>query len=126
MYSKTVIIGNLGDDPKLKYTAQGQPVAEFSVAVNRKGKDGENVVTWYAVTAWAKLGETCAKHLTRGRLVLVEGEVKASAWNDHDGKARAKLELTARDVRFLGGKDQAEQMALGGVEVGGEEGDLPF
>jgi len=121
MYAKTVIIGNLGDDPKVKYTPDGRNLAEFDVAVSRKTKDGEEHTTWYAVTAWAKLGESCAKYLAKGRLVLAEGEVSASAWVGQDGKAKAKLQLTARDVRFLGGKEHAEQMALGG-----EEGELPF
>jgi len=123
MYAKTVIVGNLGDDPKVKYTPDGRSLAEFDVAVSRKGKDGEEHTTWYRVTAWAALGETCAKYLAKGRQVLAEGEVSASAWIGQDGKAKAKLELTARDIRFLGGKERAEQMALGGGEEGG---DLPF
>ena len=126
MYTKTTIIGNLGDNPKVKYTPDGKSLAEFDVAVSRKGKDGEEHTTWYAVTAWARLGETCAKYLTKGRQVLVEGEVGVSAWVGPDGKARGKLTLTARDVRFLGGKERAEQISFGGEEGDEEGSDLPF
>jgi single-strand DNA-binding protein len=106
MYQHTVIIGNLGDDPKMRYTPSGDAVADFSVAVNRKWKnaDGETQekTTWFRVTAWRKLAEICNQYLAKGRLVLVEGEVSASSWVTQNGEARATLELNARNVRFLG------------------------
>ena len=106
MYQSTTIVGYLGADPEMRYTPDGVPVTSFNVAVNRRwtGKDGEprEKTTWFRVTAWRKLAETCAQYLSKGRLVLVEGDIEASAWTGADGQPRASLELTARNVQFLG------------------------
>lgn len=112
-YSQTTIVGNLGSDPKMDYTPDGTPVCSFSIAVNRKwnnadGTSGEKV-TWFRVTTWRKLAESCNQYLQKGRQVLVVGEVVASAWSDQTGTPRATLELTARDVRFLGGANGHSQ-----------------
>jgi len=111
MYQRLVIVGNLGSDPEMRYTPDGTPVTSFSVAVNRRwttkdGSQGEKT-TWFRVTAWRKLAETCNQYLSKGRTVLVEGEVEANAWLGQDGTARATLELTARNVRFLCGSRQS-------------------
>ena len=120
MFSKTIIVGHLGRDPELRYTSGGQPVCSFSVATSRSWTDQsgqpQEKTTWFRVTAWGKLGELCNQYLTKGRLVLVEGEVDASAWSAQTGEPRASLELTARNVRFLGGKDS------GGAPLGGRMG----
>ena len=109
MYSKTVIVGHLGRDPEMRYTASGVPVTSFTVATNRRWTDQagdlQEKTTWFRVTAWRKLAELCNQYLSKGRLVLVEGDVEASAWTSQEGEARASLELTARNVRFLGGRD---------------------
>lgn len=109
MYSKTVIVGHLGRDPEMRFTSGGQSVTSFSVATNRRWTDQsgqtQERVTWFRVTAWGKLGELCNQYLSKGRIVLVEGDVEASAWKSQEGEARATLELTARNVRFIGGKD---------------------
>ena len=120
MFSKTIIVGHLGRDPELRYTSGGQPVCSFSVATSRSWTDQsgqpQEKTTWYRLTAWGKLGELCNQYLTKGRLVLAEGEVDASAWSAQTGEPRASLELTARNVRFLGGKDG------GGTSMGGRVG----
>ncbi len=112
MYQTTTIIGYLGSDPEMRYTPSGVPVTSFGVAVNRKwtDKDGETQerTTWFRVTAWRKLAETCAQHLRKGRLVMVEGDIDASAWTGQDGKPRATLELTAKTVKFLSPKEESE------------------
>ena len=113
MYQQLAIVGNLGKDPDMRFTAEGVPVTTFSVAVNRKwtgsdGKPGEEI-TWFRVTAWRKLAEVCNQYLAKGRQVtsyrygMVVGRVSASAWAGQDGNPRASLEVTAIDVRFLGG-----------------------
>ncbi len=105
MYQKTIIVGRLGGDPEMRYTPSGVPVTSFGVAVNKRWTDqnGEQQekTTWFRVTAWRKLAENCAQYLHKGSLVFVEGDVDASAWTGQDGKPRATLELTAREVRFL-------------------------
>ena len=126
MYQKTIVVGNLGRDPEMRYTPSGTAVTNFTVAVNRRytGKDGETreKTTWFRVTAWDKLAELCNQYLSKGRLVLVEGEIEASAFTGQDGDPKASLELTARNVRFLGGPngDASEQASKPA------EGDIPF
>jgi single-strand DNA-binding protein len=117
----------------MRYTQSGVAVTSFSVAVNRKwtnqdGTPGEKT-TWFRVSAWRRLAETCNQYLSKGRLVLVEGEVSASAWTPQDGgEPRATLELTARNVKFLGGRQDATTYDEPGAGQGEEiaEDEIPF
>ena len=113
MYQTTIIIGNVGRDPESRFTPAGKRVTSFSVAVNKRWKDADGQdqekVTWFRVATWGKLADVCAEYLTKGRQVMVEGEVDASAWLATDGTARASLELTARTVKFLGSKQGAPE-----------------
>ena len=135
MFSKTIVVGHLGRDPELRYTSGGQSVCSFSVATSRSWTDQsgqpQEKTTWFRVTAWGKLGELCNQYLTKGRLVLVEGEVDASAWSAQTGEPRASLELTARNVRFLGGRDGTGAPTSGrmGGDMGAphiDEEEIPF
>jgi len=133
MYQHVVIVGNLGRDPEMRYTPSGVPVTTFSVAVSKrwKSQDGEmhEKTTWFRVTAWRKLAELCNQYLSKGRQVLVEGEVEASAWKGQDGEPRATLELTANNVRFLGTRADSAYNAGGETLKDGPgmpEEDLPF
>ena len=122
MYQKTIVAGHLGRDPEMRYTPSGQPVTTFTVAANRRwthaqGQSQEKT-TWFRVTAWGKLGELCNQYLVKGRSVLVEGEVDASAFTGQDGQPHCTLELTARTVRFLGGAGESG-------EGNGHEGKQP-
>lgn len=136
MYQYTVIVGNVGRDPELRYTPSGAAVCDFSVAVNRRwsGQDGQlnEKTTWFRVTCWNRLAETVNQYVTKGRQVLVTGEVDASAWINNDGEAAATLELTARDVKFLGSRNDDFSGGFG-REGGGASGapssdlqDIPF
>lgn len=119
MYASTTIVGNLGRDPELRYTPSGDPVCGFSVAVTRKwtGKDGtpQEQTTWYAVSAFGNQAEPCSKYLTKGRQVLVEGDVTARAYMGKDGEPKAGLELRARVVRFLGTRQDGDGGGNGSV-----------
>ena len=135
MFEQLTIVGNLGRDPELRYTSGGQSVCSFSVATSRSWTDQsgqpQEKTTWFRVTAWGKLGELCNQYLTKGRLVLVEGEVDASAWSAQTGEPRASLEITARNVRFLGGKDGGATPTGGrmGADMGAphiDEEEIPF
>jgi single-strand DNA-binding protein len=133
MYQKIILVGNLGSDPERRATPDGTPVTSFSVATNKRwttsdGQQGEKTV-WFRVTAWRRLAETCAKYLTKGRQVLVEGELsEPRAWQGKDGEWRASLELTADSVKFLGGSGDGGAPNAGAVEpidtIGDEE--VPF
>lgn len=129
MYQQTVIAGNLGRDPELRYTPSGVAVCDFSVATNKRWKDGDGnqqeKVTWFRVTTWRGLAETCNEYLQKGSPVLVSGEIDASAWASENGEPRVTLELTAREVRFLG-----RSKGNGGHEnpnkPGGSDAEIPF
>ena len=105
MYQKTMIIGNLGKDPEMRYTPSGKAVTNFSVAVSRRwtDRDGQKQekTTWFRVAAWDKLAEICNQYLKKGSQVMVEGEIEAKAYEAH-GDIIAYPELTAKEVKFLG------------------------
>lgn len=118
MYHKIIIVGNLGRDPEMRYTPDGTPVTNFSVATNRKwtGSDGQQQeeTIWFRVTAWRRLAETCNQFLQKGRQVLVEGQLRPDpatggprVWTGNDGTPRAQFEVTALTVKFLGGRGEA-------------------
>ncbi len=139
MYQKITIVGNLGGDPEMRYTASGVPVTKFSVATNRRwtsadGNPGEET-TWFRVSAWRGLAETCNQYLSKGRQVLVEGRLVPDketggprVWTGNDGVARASYEVQAIDIKFLGGRGEREEaMPPGAPEEPGEgEPDIPF
>ncbi|MBV7326801.1 single-stranded DNA-binding protein [Chloroflexi bacterium TSY] len=107
MYQQLTLVGNLGHDPEMRYTPNGTPVTSFSLAVNRSwtdhNGDRQERTTWFRISIWNKQAEVCAQYLTKGRQVLVIGEVnEARPWIDQEGNARASLEVTARQVQFLG------------------------
>ena len=118
MYQKIVIAGNLGRDPEMRYTPDGTPVTNFSVATNRKwsrsdGSQAEETV-WFRVTAWRRTAEVCNQYLKKGRQVLVEGRLRPDeatggprVYQRNDGSYGAQFEITATQVRFLGGRDDA-------------------
>jgi single-strand DNA-binding protein len=101
MFQQITIVGNLGKDPEMRYTPDGTPVTNFSVAVTKKWDGGEKT-TWFKVAAWRKLAETCNQYLTKGRQVMVIGEVDVESFSRQDGTPGASLVLTAREVKFLG------------------------
>ena len=115
MYQSVTVIGHLGRDPEMRYTSSGVAVTNFSVATSRKWTDAagaaQEKTTWFKVSAWRKLAETCNQYLHKGQLVMVEGEIDASAWTGQDGTAKATLELTARTVKFLSKGGEAQQEA---------------
>lgn len=108
MFQQLILVGNLGSDPEMRYTPSGVPVANFSLAVNKRyaGQDGQLIekTTWFRVAVWNKQAETVSQYLSKGRQVLVIGEInEAKPFTDRDGNVRATLEVTAFTVRFLGG-----------------------
>jgi len=101
-YQKMIVVGHLGRDPEVRYIQSGTAVCNFSVAVTDKYKDKETT-TWFAVTVWGKLAESCGEYLKKGRLVLIEGKVDLETYDAKDGTKRSQLRLTASNVRFMGG-----------------------
>lgn len=136
MYQKIIIVGNLGRDPEMRYTPQGTPVTNLSVATNRKwtgadGTPGEETI-WFRVSVWGKQAETCNQYLSKGRQVLVEGRLRPDPatggpriWTRQDGTPGASFEINALSVRFLGGR-AADAAAGPEEEPVIEEGEIPF
>ncbi len=104
-FNKIIVVGNLGRDPELRYTPQGNAVCDFSVATNEKkrdkGGDLQEVVTWFRVTLWNKQAENASKYLTKGSPVYIEGRLRVEEWTDKDGKLRHSLEVNATDMQFI-------------------------
>lgn len=114
-YASCTLIGHLGRDPELRHTPNGDSVASFSLATNRKRKDGETT-TWWRCTLFGRRGEVLCEYLRKGDPVLVSGEPYMRPWTDKTGAERMALEVDVRDFAFVGGKDahQAPQEATGG------------
>ena len=103
--NKAMIIGNLGRDPEMRYTPNGQAVTQFTVAVNRnfRGADGEwqEETEWFRVVAWGATGERAAENLRKGNKVYVEGRIQTRQWEDQSGQKRYTTELIADRVSNL-------------------------
>jgi single-strand DNA-binding protein len=103
--NKAMIIGNLGKDPEMRYTPNGQAVTQFTVAVNRNYKDAsgewKEETEWFRVVAWAALAERTAEYLRKGRKVYVEGRLQTRTWEGQDGQKHYTTELIASTVTGL-------------------------
>ncbi len=111
--NKVMIIGNLGADPEMRYTADGKALTSFRVASSRSysGSDGERheETEWFSVVTWQKLAEQCSQFLQKGRRVYVEGRLQTRSWDTPDGQRRYRTEVIAEKVLFL---DRAQGMPL--------------
>lgn len=125
MYQKLVIVGNLGQDPEMRYMPDGQAVTNFSLACNRRWNDratGEQQeeVTWYRVSVWGRQAEAANQYLSKGRQVLIEGRLRPDPatggprlWTRNDGSIGASFEVVADRVQFLGGNGNGANGANG-------------
>jgi single-strand DNA-binding protein len=114
-FNRITIVGYLGRDPELRYTPDGTPVCDFSVATTERRKDrsGEpqDITTWFRVTVWRKQAELAGQYLAKGKQVYVEGRLIQKEYQDRDGNTRFSLEVTASDIQFIGSRgDDAPQV----------------
>lgn len=133
MFQQVTLIGNLGNDPELRYTPNGTPYANFRMAVNKRwtGADGQNQekTTWFNISTWRRQAEICVEHLAKGRRVMVLGEIDdARAWMDKDGNPRASVEITAQQVKFLDSRNGSnlEAQEAHADSADDASGDVPF
>ena len=117
MYSKIIIAGRLGKEPALQYTPKGTASTKFSVAVNTGSGDNERT-DWFNVATWGNTAEACNQYLSKGSLVLVEGEMRNNKWTDDEGNNRDWWEINAFRVKFLDKKGEATEPV--------DETDIPF
>lgn len=114
--NNVIIVGNLIKDPIIRQTTNGTPVANFTIASNRKFKDNfgqwKEDVCFVGIVAWYKLAESCGENLRKGSAVLVEGELQSRQWRTEDGNYRNVVEIKARRIQFL----NKREMVLSDVE----------
>ena len=121
--NRMLVIGNLGRDPEMRYTPNGNPVTSFSIATNRRYTDTQGErreeTEWFTVVAWNQLAEQCNQYLSRGQRAYVEGRLRSSSWQGQDGQTRFRNEIIAERVLFL-------DRAGGGSGSTESEGESPF
>ena len=135
-FSKTIVVGNLGGDPELRYMPDGRPVASFSVCANERRRNGAGEATetqtWFKANVYGNSAEAVSKHLQKGDQVYIEGRLKAEMWDGRDGEKRLTLNINTSDVQFLGKRrrngDGTAAEAAGEAQAGGElsDGEVPF
>lgn len=109
--NKVMLLGRLGRDPEVRYTASGTAVATFSLATSDRWKDrdgnDQERTEWHRVVAWARLGEICGEYLSKGKQVYIEGRIQTRDWEDQDGNRRTTTEIVANDMIMLGGRGES-------------------
>ena len=124
--NKVLLIGNIGTDPEMRYTPNGNPVTSFRMATSRRftAPDGESrqETEWFTIVTWNKLAEQCNQALSKGRKAYVEGRLHTRNWDGQDGQKRVSVEVVASRVLFL------DRQVAGSVPEEGElePEDLPF
>ena len=103
--NRVMIIGNLGADPEMRYTANQTAVATLAIATTNqwKDKDGQpkEETEWHRVIVWGKLADNCGRYLSKGKTVYVEGRITTRKWSDKEGKDKFTTEIVAQAVQFL-------------------------
>ncbi len=108
-FQRSELIGRLGRAAELRFTAEGQAVATFSLATDRPAKAGTRAeADWHRVVCWGKLGEFAGSHLTKGRLVYVAGRLAYRSWEDKDGQRHRATEVVATEIILLDRRPEAE------------------
>jgi len=113
--NKVILVGHLGANPEVRYTAGGQPVANLRLAtterwVNKNGEKTEQT-EWHRVVAWGKLAEICGQYLQKGKQVYIEGKIRTRQWQDQQGQKRYSTEVVASNMVMLGrAGDRTEMM----------------
>ena len=111
--NKVMLIGNVGQDPELRYTPDGNPVANFSIAVNRGRRVGEEYkdeTEWFNIVCFSRTAENVNQYLTKGQKVYVEGRFQSSEYVGQDGNQRKSFEVIANEVTFLSTKNEADSI----------------
>ena len=111
--NKVILVGNVGQDPEVKYTPSGTPVAKFSIATNERFKDRSDEwqerTEWHNIIAWQRLAEVVGEYIRKGSKLYIEGKLQTSTWDDRQsGRKRYRTEIVARDIVLLGSHDNED------------------
>lgn len=123
------VIGNLGNDPELKYSSSGSPILRFNVASNLRVKeDGEwtDKTEWVRCTVFGNRAETLSNHLTKGMKVYIDGRLEARPWTDQNDNPRAGLEVLADTIEFMSARSDDQQQSRRPSRGQPDDSDLPF
>ncbi len=128
--NKVLLIGNVTQDPELRYVSSGTAVLDLGLAINRRTKQDDGTwgeeTTFLDVTCWGRQAENCAEYLSKGRPVFVEGYLRLDQWQDKEsGQNRQRLRVTAQDVQFLGSGGGGGGSRRGGQGGGRGSGPRP-
>jgi len=119
-----VLVGRLTRNAELKYTAGGQSVCKFSLAINRRRKNGdqwEDEANYFDVVLWGRQGEALNQYLLKGKLVGVDGELRQDRWQQ-DGQSRSKVEIIAGNIQLMGGNSGGNSAGTPAAQGGGSQG----
>jgi single-strand DNA-binding protein len=147
MVNKVILIGNLGRDPEIRSLPSGQPVANFSLATNRRWKDKEGQrqeqTEWHNIVVFGRQAEVAGQYLTKGKQIYVEGRLQTRSWDDkQSGEKKYRTEIVCENFQMLsgaggGGRDSGPDDGdggggdegsggYGGGSGGGDDDDIPF
>ncbi len=129
-----ILIGNLGRDPELRYTPNGQAVATFSLATTEKWRDKDGQLSdktvWHNIVCWGKQAEIVNQYLKKGSPIYIEGRIQNRSYDDKDGNRKYISEIVARKVQFLGRKTEgaSETQSASSIseDIPETDDDLPF
>jgi single-strand DNA-binding protein len=125
--NKVILVGRLGKDPELKYTASGTPFCRFSIATSdvwndKASGERQEKTEWHNIVVWDRLAEICNQYLTKGKQVYIEGALQTREWDDQEGIKRRITEIRARDMVMLGSATEGaggQRRAAAAEGVGG-------
>jgi single-strand DNA-binding protein len=111
--NKVILVGNVGQDPEVKYTPSGTPVAKLSLATNERFKDRSDEwqerTEWHSIIAWQRLAEIVGEYIKKGSKLYIEGKLQTSSWEDRQsGSKRYRTEIVARDIVLLGSHENPD------------------
>lgn len=134
--NKVILIGRLGTEPEMRYTANGKAVTNFRIAVNRRSRAGDtgevrDEADWFTINAWERLAEFSNQYLAKGARVYVEGRLQTRSWEDQSGQKRYVTEVVANDLVMLDSRRPAERTESGDAAPGQgieehDVDDIPF
>src|SRR5262252_7425532 len=132
--NKVILVGRLGKDPELKYTASGTPFCRFSIATSdvwndKASGERQEKTEWHNIVVWDRLAEICNQYLSKGKQVYIEGALQTREWDDQEGNKRRTTEIRAREMVMLGssgeGAGGGQRRAASAEGMGGSTGSSP-
>lgn len=116
--NKVILVGNLGNDPEVRYSSNGAAIANLSIATSESWKDknsGEQQerTEWHRVVLFNRLGEIAGEYLRKGSQVYIEGKLQTRKWQDKDGQDRYTTEIVANELQMLGGRSGGDMASSG-------------